>query len=36
VETTPPSHSNGRQLAQTGAEMMVNMVPVFGGTIAVA
>jgi hypothetical protein len=36
VETVPPSHSKGRQLAQTGAEMMVNMVPVFGGTIAVA
>ena len=36
METTPPSHSKGRQLAQTGAEMMVNMVPVFGGTIAVA
>jgi hypothetical protein len=36
VETTPPSHSKGRQLAQTSAEMMVNMVPVFGGTIAVA
>jgi hypothetical protein len=36
VETTPPSHSKGRQLAQTSAEMMVNMVPIFGGTIAVA
>lgn len=36
METRPPSHSKGRQLAQTGAEMMVNMVPVFGGTIAVA
>ena len=36
METTPPAHSKGRQLAQTGAEMMVNMVPVFGGTIAVA
>ena len=36
VETTPPSHSKGRQLAQTSAEMIVNMVPVVGGTIAVA
>jgi hypothetical protein len=36
VETTPPSHSKGRQLAQTSAEMIVNMVPVFGGSIAVA
>ncbi len=36
MKTTPPSHSKGRQLAQTGAEMLVNMVPVFGGTIAVA
>jgi uncharacterized protein (DUF697 family) len=36
VETTPPSHSRGRQLAQTSAEMIVNMVPVVGGTIAVA
>ena len=36
METTPPSHSRGRQLAQTSAEMIANMVPVFGGTIAVA
>jgi hypothetical protein len=36
VEKTPPSHSRGRQLAQTSAEMIANMVPVFGGTIAVA
>src|SRR5512132_105524 len=34
--TTPPSYGKGRQLAQTGAEMIVNMVPVFGGTMAVA
>lgn len=36
MKMTPPSHSTGRQLAHTGAEMIVNMVPVFGGTMAVA
>src|SRR5215217_6373795 len=36
MDTTPPSHSKGRQVAQTGTEMVVNMVPIFGGTIAVA
>lgn len=36
MKMRPPSHAKGRQLAQTGGEMLVNMVPVFGGTIAVA
>jgi hypothetical protein len=36
METTPPSHSKGRELTQSGAEAILNLVPVVGGTIATA
>ena len=34
METTPPSHSKGRELTQSGTETILNLVPVVGGTIA--
>jgi uncharacterized protein (DUF697 family) len=36
METTPPSHSKGRELTQSGTEAILNLVPVVGGTIATA
>ncbi len=36
MRTSPPSHDKRREIAQTGAEMIASLVPVVGGTIAVA
>src|SRR4051794_14742085 len=36
METTPPSPSKGREIAETGAEALLNLVPIVGGTIATA
>ncbi|WP_344581718.1 hypothetical protein [Nonomuraea roseoviolacea] len=36
METNPPAHSKGRELTQTAIEMVVNLVPAVGSTIAVA
>lgn len=35
MHTTPPSHSDRRQLVQTGAEAVLNAVPFVGGSAAV-
>jgi hypothetical protein len=35
MDTTPPAHSDRRQLAQTAAEAILNAVPYAGGSLAV-
>jgi hypothetical protein len=36
METNPPAHSRARELTETSVEMIVNLVPMVGSTVAVA